>query len=93
MRALHGKDALGAVRFQEARKRQGEARHILERADSLDGPEQKRQRKAEAREEKQRYSRLKRLRWTLLTNGAKLPDETAGSAGLTRRRPAAFLPL
>ena len=63
--------------MQEARKHQSEARNILERADSLDDPEQKHQLKAEAKEEKQRYSQLKRLRWTLLTNGAKLSDEKA----------------
>ena len=77
MQAQYGKDVLGAVRLQEARKHQSEARNILERADSLDDPEQKHQLKAEAKEEKQRYSQLKRLRWTLLTNGAKLSDEKA----------------
>jgi len=77
MQAQYGKEVLGAVRLQEARKHQSEARSILEKADSLDDPEQKRQLKAEAREEKQRYSQLKKLRWTLLTNGAKLSDEKA----------------
>ena len=77
MQAQYGKDVLGAVRLQEARKHQREARSILERADSLDDPEQKRQLKAEAKEEKQRYSQLKKLRWTLLTNGTKLSDEKA----------------
>ena len=77
MQAQYGKDVLGTVRLQEARKHQSEARSILEKADSLDDPEQKRQLKAEAREEKQRYSQLKKLRWTLLTNGAKLSDEKA----------------
>ena len=37
----------------------------------------KRRLKAQAKEEKQRYSQLKRLRWTLLTNGAKLSHEKA----------------
>ena len=77
MQAQYGKDVLGAVRLQEARKHQSEARSILERADSLDDPEQKRLLKAEAKEEKQRYSQLKKLRWTLLTNGTKLSDEKA----------------
>ena len=77
MQAQYGKEVLGAVRLQEAWKHQSEARSILEKADSLDDPEQKRQLKAEAREEKQRYSQLKKLRWTLLTNGAKLSDEKA----------------
>ena len=75
MQAQYGKDVLGAVRLQEARKHQSEAKNILETAESLDDPEQKRRLKAEAKEEKQRYSQLKGLRWTLLTNGAKLSDE------------------
>ena len=77
MQAQYGRDVLGVVRLQEARKHQSEARSILESAKSVDDPEQKRQLKAEAKEEKQRYSQLKRLRWTLLTNGARLPDEKA----------------
>ena len=77
MQAQYGKDVLGAVRLQEARKHQSEAKNILETAESLDDPEQKRRLKAEAKEEKQRYSQLKGLRWTLLTNGAKLSDEKA----------------
>ena len=36
-----------------------------------------RKHQSEAKEEKQRYSQLKGLRWTLLTNGAKLSDEKA----------------
>ena len=77
MQAQYGKEVLGAVRLQEARKHQSEAKNILETAESLDDPEQKRRLKAEAKEEKQRYSQLKGLRWTLLTNGAKLSDEKA----------------
>ena len=46
-------------------------------ASVLDDPEQKRRLRAEAREEKQRYSQRKRLRWTLLTNGARFSDEKA----------------
>ncbi len=77
MQAQYGKDVLGTVRLQEARKHQSEAKSILETAESFDDPEQKRRMKAEAREEMQRYSQLKRLRWTLLTNGARLSDEKA----------------
>ena len=49
MQAQYGKDVLGVVRLQEARRHQREARSILERADSLDDPEQKHQLKAEAK--------------------------------------------
>ena len=75
MQAQYGKDVLGAVRLQEARKHQSEARSILATAESVDDLEQRRQLKAAAKEEKRRYSQLKRLRWTLLTNGARLSDE------------------
>ena len=77
MQAQYGKDVLGAVRLQEARKHQEEARNILTKAAAQDDPEQKRQLKARAKVEKQRYSKLKKLRWTLLTNGAKLSDAKA----------------
>ena len=75
MQAQYGKDVLGTVRLQEARKHQCEAKSILKAVESQDDPEQKRRMKAEAKEEKRRYSQLKRLRWTLLTNGVKLSDE------------------
>lgn len=77
MQAQYGKDVLGAVRLQEARKHQSESKNILEKAASQKDLDMKRQLKAQAREEKHRYSELKGLRWTLLTNGAKLSDEKA----------------
>ncbi|MBQ7181603.1 MAG: ISL3 family transposase [Bacteroidaceae bacterium] len=77
MQAQYGKEVLGVVRLQDARKHQSEAKSILERVDTLDNSEQKRQLKAEAQKEKQSYSQLKKLRWTLLTNGARLSDEKA----------------
>ena len=46
MQAQYGKEVLGAVRLQEARKHQSEAKRILETAESLDDPEQKRRLKA-----------------------------------------------
>ena len=77
MQAQYGKDVLGAVRLQEARKHQSEAKDILEKAASQENPGLKRKLKARAKEEKRRYSELKGLRWTLLTNGARLSDEKA----------------
>ena len=77
MQAQYGKDVLGAVRLQEARKHQSEAKDILEKAASQEDSSLKRQLKEQAKEEKHRYSQLKRLRWTLLTNGARLSDEKA----------------
>lgn len=77
MQAQYGKDVLGVVRLQEARKHQTEAKDILEAARTQDDPRRRREMKAEAKAEKQRYTELKRLRWTLLTNGARLSDEKA----------------
>lgn len=75
MQAQYGKEVLGAVRLDEARNHQKEAKELLKAASIQNDPEQKRCLKAAAKAEKQRYSQLKKLRWTLLTNGAKLSDE------------------
>jgi hypothetical protein len=75
-RLTYGKDVFGAVRLQEGRKHQEEARHLLIQASSWDDPDQRRQLKARAKVEKH-HSKLKKLRWTLLSNGAKLPDAKA----------------
>ena len=40
MQAQYGRDVLGVVRLQEARKHQSEARSILETAKAVDDPEQ-----------------------------------------------------
>lgn len=77
MKAQYGKDVLGTIRLQEAKKHKNEAKTILENAKSQNDPEQKRRLKAEAKEEQKRYSQLKKLRWILLANGAKLSDEKA----------------
>lgn len=63
MKAQYGKDVLGVIRLQEAKKHKNEAKTILENAKSQNDPEQKRRLKAEAKEEQKRYSQLKKLRW------------------------------
>ena len=77
MQAQFGKDVLGAVRLREAREHQNEAKKLLEMATAQEDPEKKQQLKAEAGAEKQQYSQLKKLRWTLLTNGDSLSDKKA----------------
>ena len=75
MQAQYGRDVLGVVRLNEARKHRNTAKEIL--ADVKDEPDKETKQilKQEAKEQTREYSKLKRLRWTLLTNGNNLPDE------------------
>jgi len=71
MQAQYGKDVLGVVRLYAAREHQAAAKKIQSCAASEDDTEQRRRLKSEAKKEQQCYSRIKKLRWTLLTNGEK----------------------
>ena len=75
MQAQYGRDVLGVVRLSEARKHRDTAKEILADIQDDTDKETKQQLKQEAKEQKREYSKLKRLRWTLLTNGNNLPDE------------------
>lgn len=74
MQAQYGKEVLGVVRLEEARQHKSHSSQI---AASLSGaaPEERKTLQAEIREEKHQYSVLKKLRWTLLTNGEKLSEK------------------
>ncbi len=74
MQAQYGKEVLGVVRLEEARQHKSHSSQI---AASLTGaaPEERKTLQAEIREEKHQYSVLKKLRWTLLTNGEKLSEK------------------
>ena len=76
MQAQYGKDVLGVVRLQEARKHKEQAAALTQSLSALD-TEEKKTAKELIRSEKQQYSQIKRLRWTLLTNGASLHGDTA----------------
>ena len=69
MQAQFGKDVLGAVRLEEARKHSAMARQLKE-----DGSP-----KAEIREERRLYSEVKRARWILLAGKDSLSDEHASA--------------
>lgn len=69
MQAQFGRDVLGAVRLDEARKHNAMAKKLREMGGS----------KAEIREEKRLYSEAKRARWILLAGKDRLPDEEASS--------------
>ena len=76
MQSQYGRDVLGVVRLNEARKHRDNAKEILADIEEDTDKETKQKLKQEAKEQTREYSKLKRLRWTLLTNGNNLPDET-----------------
>ena len=67
MQAQFGKDVLGAVRLDEARKHRDNAKQLKE-----DG-----RAKSEIKAEKQLYCEVKRARWILLTGENSLSDDEA----------------
>lgn len=75
MQSQYGRDVLGVVRLNEARKHKDNAKEILADIKDDTDKETKHQLKQEAREQTREYSKLKRLRWTLLTNGNNLSNE------------------
>ena len=75
MQSQYGRDVLGVVRLNEARKHKENAKEILSGINGQTDKETKQNLKQQAKEQTQDYSKLKRLRWTLLTNGSNLPDE------------------
>ncbi len=74
MQAQYGRDVLGVVRLDEARKHKGNAKELLAGIGDHTDKESRQSIQQSARNEKREYSKLKRLRWTLLTNGSSLPD-------------------
>ena len=71
MQTQFGKDVLGVVRLNEARKHNARAKELKKSLSAVDGQE-KHALKAEIKQEQKQYSQIKKLRWTLLTNGDKL---------------------
>lgn len=74
MQSQFGRDVLGVVRLDEARRHKAKANEILKSINQDTDTKDKQQFKQDARTEKKEYSKLKRLRWTLLTSGNKLSD-------------------
>lgn len=74
MQAQYGKEVLGVVRLEEARKHKAQSVQMAARLSDSSKEEQKAL-KAEIRSEKHQYSMMKKLRWTLLTNGEKLSEK------------------
>ena len=71
MQTQYGKEVLGVVRLEEARKHKAQSIQMSTQLSKATAEERKALRE-EICEEKHQYSVMKKLRWTLLTNGDKL---------------------
>ncbi|MBP9989200.1 MAG: ISL3 family transposase [Ruminococcus sp.] len=74
MQAQFGRDVLGVVRLNEARKHNEHSKEILSEIAEETDKETKHAKKAEARAEKKEYSTLKKARWSLLMNSDNLDE-------------------
>ena len=72
MQAQYGKDVLGSVRLEEARRHQTKANELKKQVETITEKEVLQELKHNIRNESQRYTRLKRARWTVLTNSRNL---------------------
>ena len=74
MQAQFGKDVLGVVRLEQARKHKQRAAELNKSLAARQNEDTKAE-KALIREEKKQYSQIKKLRWILLSNGDNLSDK------------------
>ncbi len=74
MQAQYGKDVLGSVRMEEARRHQDKAREFKKQVKTVKDKEVLRELKQNIRDESQRYTRLKRARWSVLTDSRNLSE-------------------
>ena len=77
MQAQFGKDVLGVVRLEEARKHKDAAKEILADFKEETDKEIRSELKQKANSEKKQYSKLKKSRWTLLRNSQNLSDKSS----------------
>lgn len=77
MQAQFGKEVLGVVRLEEARKHKRISEEILAGINEDTDKEMKHEMKLQAKAEKQNYSKLKKARRTLLMNNQNLSDARA----------------
>lgn len=74
MQAQYGKEVLGAVHLAEARKHSAASKELssqLKTAVKKKLSDEQQAVKEQIQQEKQQYRAIKKLRWTLLTNGEK----------------------
>ena len=74
MQSQFGRDVLGVIRLDEARRHKTKEKEILADISDDTDKETMKSLKQEVKAEKQEYSQLKKLRWSLLTNSDKLSD-------------------
>lgn len=77
MQAQFGKDVIGSVRLEEARRHQREAKEIESKITEGMSKAEIRELKEQAREERRLYRKLKKSRWTLLRNSSNLSEDSA----------------
>jgi len=75
MQAQFGRDVLGVVRLEEARKHQDSSKALKSSLNEISGKAEKKDIKEKAQAEQRAYSKLKNARWTLLRNGKNLSTE------------------
>lgn len=76
MQAQFGKEVLGVVRLEEARKHKERAKEILDEIKPDTDKAERKEFKNKAKQEKHAYSQLKKSRWTLLRNSENLTDKS-----------------
>lgn len=81
MQAQFGREVLGAVRFEEARKHQKKANELIEEAKASKDKDDAKRLKDEAKREKSKYSSLKSSRWILLASGESSTPERSEKLG------------
>lgn len=74
MQAQFGKEVLGVVRLNEARKHKDTASDIKDILKDEDNPDIRRKLKQEYKEERKKYSSIKNARWPILTNSRNLKE-------------------
>lgn len=79
MQAQFGKEVLGVVRLEEARKHKLQSKEILNSITDETEKDDRRKLKSESKAQSQEYSKLKKSRWTLLMNSDKLSDRRAAN--------------
>lgn len=74
MQAQYGKEVLGVVRLEEAKKHRNKSKEIYEAITYETDKTERKELKTAYKNEKREYSKLKNSRWTLLMNREKLSD-------------------
>lgn len=82
MQAQFGKEVLGVVRLEEARKHKRISEEILAGINEDTDKETKHELKLQAKAEKQNYSMLKKARWALLMNNQNLSEARSKHLGV-----------